>query len=113
MVSSSIDNSPARGFFHDLHSFKDFVAIVIICAPDQFMYEDWRAPDDQLNLDRAFAGLHYGLDLTAKEKGESDRLKKCRQFVQEAYTEYQAKRPREGQAKLEEMEKLLKKFRSQ
>ncbi len=91
--------------FHDLHSFKDFVATVIVCAPDQFIYE--------MDLDQAFTGLRYGLDITAKEKGESPHLEQCRHLVEEAYPEYKAGRIREGRTKLEEMEKLLRKFRSQ
>jgi hypothetical protein len=98
----------ARDFgFHDLHSFKDYVGSVIVCAPDQFPYEDWEAPENQLNLDRAFDGLRYGLQLTAREKGESGLLGDCRRLVEEAYAEYGAGRDREGQAKLEAMEKLL------
>ena len=109
---ASLDNSPARGFFHDLQSFKDFVTIVVVCAPDQFLHEDWRSNDDQMNLERAFASLRYGLDLTAKEKGESPLLTQCRELVEAAYTEYAAGRNREGRAKMQEMEKLLKKLPS-
>lgn len=109
---ASLDNSPARGFFHDFHGFKDFVTIVIVCAPNQFLREDWRAPDDQMNLDRAFAGLHYGLDLTANEKGESPLLAQCRELIDTAYAEYVAGRVREGRIKLQGMEKLLKKLPS-
>ena len=112
MVSPNI-NTPARGGFHDLHSFKDFVTMVVVCAPDQFMHEDWRAADDQLNLDRAFAGLRYGLDLTAKEKGESPLLAQCRELVEAAHADYIAGREREGRAKMQAMEKLLKKLPSQ
>ena len=113
MKSSFRDTSPARGGFTDLHSFKDFVAMVIVCAPDRFMYQDWRSADDQLNLERAFEGLRYGLTSTVEEKGESTVLAKCRELVEAAYVEYRAGRNRLGQGKLEEMEKLLKKLPSQ
>jgi hypothetical protein len=112
MASSSLDKSPARGGFHDLHSFKDFVAMVIVCAPDNFMSQDWRATDDQWNLDRAFAGLRYGLGLTSREKGESAILARCRELVEQSYVEYRAGRDHAGQLKLEEMEKLLKQIPS-
>jgi hypothetical protein len=78
MQAISAVSSPARGFFHDLHSFKDYVAIVIVCAPDRFIPETWRSDDDQLNLERAFAGLRYGLELTAQEKGDFALLSRCR-----------------------------------
>lgn len=85
----------------------DFLGTVIVCAPDQFLYYDWRSPEDQMNLDRAFVGLRYGLDLAAKEKGESPLLAQCRMLVEESYAEYKAGRDHAGQLKLEEVEKLL------
>ena len=87
--------------------------MVIVCAPDQFLHEDWRSADDQLSLERAFAGLRYGLQLGAQEKGESAVVARCRDLVEQAFVEYQAGRNREGQHKLEEMEKLLNKLPSQ
>lgn len=96
--------------FRELHQFKDFLGMVIVCAPDQFFEEDWLTPEDQLNLDRAFVGLRYGLDLAAKEKGESALLARCRTLVEESYGEYKAGRDHAGQLKLEEVEKLLAKL---
>lgn len=113
MASYSIDNDPSRGFFYDLQSFKDYVVLVYSCAPDMFPAEDWRAPEDQMNLDRAFVGLRYGLNLAAKEKGDSSVIAKCSEFVDEAYAEYLAGREFKGQRKLEEVEKLLKNLLSQ
>jgi hypothetical protein len=74
---------------------------------------DFLAPDEQMTLDRAFDGLRYGLDLTAKEKGELPVLETCRRMVEEAYEHYRADRMREGYFKLQEMEKILKKLPSQ
>ena len=109
MASSSPDNANLW-HFQDLHAFKDFLATVIVCAPDQFIYEDWNPPEKQMTLDRAFVGLRYGLDLAAKEKGESDLLARCRALVEESYAEYKAGRDHAGQLKLEEVEKLLAKL---
>ena len=113
MASSSPENDPAYFGFTDLHGFKDFLVAVIVDAPDDFMEMDWLKPEDQMNLDRAFVGLRYGLDLTAKEKGDSEVVAKCRELVEEAYAEYVAGRDMEGQRKLEEMDQLLKKLPSQ
>lgn len=99
--------------FRDLHACKDFVSMVIVCAPDGFFEEDWLAPDEQLNLDRAFVGLRYGLQLTAAEKGESELLATCRGLVDAAYAKYQAGDEVAGQAELEKMEALLKTLPSQ
>jgi hypothetical protein len=99
--------------FHDLHSFKDFVGFVRLCAPDEFPVEDFLPPDEQMTLDRAFDGLRYGLDLTAKEKGELPVLATCRGMVEKAYAHYRAGRMREGFFKLQEMENILKTIPSQ
>lgn len=114
MASSSLDDDKFALYgFSDLQSFKEFVVYVFSCAPDMFPPEDWRAPDDQMNLNRAFDGLRYGLDMTAKEKGKSDVVAKCRVLVDEAYTAYTSGQNMEGQRKLEAVEKLLKRLRSQ
>lgn len=93
--------------FTDLSEFMDYLGFVIVCVPVDFPWEDWRSAEDQMNLDRAFVGLKYGLDLAAKEKGESALLQRCRKLVEESYVEYKAGRDHAGQLKLEEMEKLL------
>ena len=108
MASSSPENDPAYFGFTDLHGFKDFVTEAIVCAPDQFMPMDWLGPDEQMNLERAFVGLRYGLDLTAAEKGESSLLAQCRALVEAAYGDYRAGRDDDGRHKLEELEALLK-----
>ncbi len=99
--------------FEDLHAFKDFIGEVIVCAPDGFIEMDWRTPDEQLNLERAFVGLRYGLQLTAAEKGDSELLATCRELVEAAYAKYQAGDEVAGQAKLEEVESLIKTLPSQ
>ena len=113
-MASSPEKSPEKFFaFKDLHGFKDFVGSVILCAPDMFPVRDWRGPDEQMNLDRAFIGLRYGLKLTAQEKGDSPLLAKCRELVEEAYALYQGGQDHPGQRKLEEMDKLLMTLPSQ
>jgi hypothetical protein len=108
MESYSSPDSEGRYFgFTDLHGFKDFVVEVIAGAPDDFMEMDWLNRDEQLNLDRAFEGLRYGLDLSETEKGTSETIAQCRQLVEESYAEYRAGRDAEGQRRLEEVDRLL------
>ena len=111
-MASSPEIEPRYFGFTDLHGFKDFVGYVILCAPDLFPKQDWRDSDEQMNLDRAFVGLRYGLNLAEKEVGESYRLERCRELVEQAFAEYQAGRDMAGQVKLEEMDQLLRKFPS-
>jgi hypothetical protein len=113
MASSSPEANPAAYFgFKDLHGFKDYVGFVILCTPDEFPIDDWLKPEAQMNLERAFVGLRYGLDVTTAEKGESEVVATCRQLVEEAYAMYQVGHDIEGQKKLEEMDQLLNKLPS-
>src|SRR5262245_54726900 len=113
MKSRSPENDPAYFGFTDLHGFKDFVGYVILCAPELFPEEDWLEPNEQMNLDRSFVGLRYGLQLTAEEKGELPMLPKCRELVEESYQLYKAGDDLAGQKKLEEMQLMLLQLPSQ
>ena len=94
MESSFPESDPTYFSFTDLNGLKDFVAEVIVCAP-----MDWLRPDDQMNLDRAFVGLRYGLDLTEKVQGKSSLLAQCRLLVANAYSDYREGRDHAGQLK--------------
>jgi hypothetical protein len=56
--------------FNGLHSFKDYVVFVRMCAPDQFPAREGVPGEDQWTLDLAFHGLREGLALVVREKGE-------------------------------------------
>lgn len=113
MVLSSPESDPGYFGFTDLHGYKDFVTYVLSCAPDLFPAEDWRKPEEQMNLHRAFVGLRYGLDLVEQEMGDSAVLTNCRELVEEADAAYGAARYEEGLVKLEKVEKLLRKLPTQ
>ena len=66
----------------------------------------------QMNLERAFTGLRYGLDLTAKEINNDSLVVRCRKLVDEAYELFRTGRDLDGQNKLEEVESLLKRIRT-
>ena len=93
--------------FHDLHSFKDFVSFVRLCAPNDFPTEDYLGPDDQWTLERAFEGLHHGLVIAAAEKGALPAFAVCTNLVNEAYRAYRSGNVRDGFRKLQEIENIL------
>ena len=99
--------------FSDLHSFKDYVGFVKLCAPDMFPDREGVGPHEKWTLELAFKGLHLGLDLSVKEKGDRPQFGKSRKLVEAAYEDYRAGRMREGFMKLEEVQKLLRKIPSQ
>ncbi len=98
--------------FSDLHSFKDFVGFVKLCAPDEFPLREGVGPGDQWQLDLAFDGLRLGLRMAVAEKGERDEFTRCESLVEDAYAAYCDGRVRDGFFKLEELQKLLKKVQS-
>jgi hypothetical protein len=56
--------------FNDLHSFKDYVGFIRLCAPDLFPAREGLAPAEQWSLDLAFDNLRQGMDLAEKEQGK-------------------------------------------
>jgi hypothetical protein len=99
--------------FSDLHSFKDYVGFVKLCAPDKFPVEEWASPAEQLTLDLAFEGLRLGLRMAVEEKGEREEFTKGKVLVDHAYAAYRDGRVRDGFFKLEDLEKVLRKVPSQ
>ena len=45
----------------------DFIGYVFVCAPDQFPERDFLEPNEQMNLERAFAELNSSLDSLDQE----------------------------------------------
>ena len=98
---------PRRFGFSDLHSFKDYVTMVLACAPELFFEEDWLPPEEQLDLEKAFEGLEIGYRVVAREVGEIPLLARCRQLTSEALERDRAGQDFEGQQKLEQVELLI------
>lgn len=92
--------------FSDLHSFKDYIGFVQLCAPDEFPSRDGVGAMDQWTLDLAFKGLRLGLQMAAEEKGQRDEFKSGELLVEDAYAAYCDGRVRDGFFKLEELQKL-------
>jgi hypothetical protein len=111
VVSHSPESDPQSYFgYGDISGFIDFVTYVLSCAPELFPKEKWLDPDHQMNLDRAFIGLRYGLTVLANEKVDLGLLEQCRHLIDEAHAEYRAGRDHDGQCRLEEVERVLKKL---
>lgn len=86
----------ARFPFSDLHSFKDYVGFVKICAPDRFPQREGVGLADQWTLDLAFEGLRLGLEMATEEKGEREEFAKGRALVEDAYAACRDGRMRDG-----------------
>ena len=97
----------AKHWCENLGELIDFIALVVLSAPDEFGYRDWLKPEEQLNLDRAFDELRYGLDRAAEEVAQSPAIGTCRAMLEEAYTHYREGRINPGAWKLQEISRLL------
>lgn len=98
--------------FNDVAGFKDFVVYVLSCAPDLFPAENWLKPDEQMNLERAFIGLRYGLEMIERQRGGAVSLIHCRKLVEDAFAAYSSGEDHAGQMRLEQVEEILTKLRS-
>jgi hypothetical protein len=87
-----------------------FIALVVLSAPDEFGNRDWLKPEEQLNLDRAFEELRYGLACVTKKVGELPQIATARVMLEEAYAHYSEGRTNPGAWKLQEMSDLLEKL---
>ena len=103
----------ARFPFSDLHSFKDYVGFVQLSLPNRFPRREGAAASAQWTPDLAFDGLRLGLDMAVQEKGERIEFAESRRLVEEAYNAYKSGDIRSGFAKLEQVQKLLRKVPSQ
>ena len=102
----------ARFPFSDLHSYKDFVVFVAMCAPENFPHREGVDEDAQWSLERAFTGLRFGLGAAIKEKGQKPAFLECSRLIEEAFAAYEQGRSREGASRLREMRKWLQKIPS-
>ena len=93
--------------FNDLHSFKDYVGFVHLCAPDMFPAREGLADDEQWSLCLAFEGLRQGIAQVEEEKGPLPNFPLCRALINQALKHYEAGELREGANALGEVKQLL------
>jgi hypothetical protein len=96
--------------FSDLHSFKDYVAFVRMCAPDNFPQREGVPTELQWSLSLAFKGLREGLAFLPQNQRSSGVYA---QLFDEAYRLYEEGDKKGGFLKLAEAQRVLAKIRSQ
>ena len=98
--------------FNDLHSFKDYVGFVRMCAPELFPAREGVGPEDQWTTKLAFRGLRYGLAMAVEEKGPKPAFFRCAELVDKAEGLYQVGDLRGGFSCLSEVKLLLSGIRT-
>lgn len=66
------------------------IAYVMAYAPDSFPYRDFLAPDQQMNLDRAFEQLRHGVSIAYPGDSFSDRRAPLIAILDESYSAFRA-----------------------
>ena len=73
-----------------LERLYDFIATVVLCAPDRFPKRDYLAEEDQLTLDRAFEELNAGMEFVRKEITDEVELARLQRLLDESLAAYRA-----------------------
>jgi hypothetical protein len=82
----------------------DHIAYVLLYAPDQFPYEDFLAPDEQMTLDRAFEQLHAGVVIAYPEEQFTDKRHELHGILDQSFLAYRNRQDVEGGNLLNEFE---------
>ena len=85
-------------------SFKDFLSLVIVHAPDDFPQEDFLKPHEQLSLDSAFQELSHGLTLMAKSGVSANSVAKLTGLLEKSLDSYRSGDDIAGAHLLQELE---------
>lgn len=72
------------------------IAYTLLYAPDQFPYRDFIAPEDQMNLDRAFEQLHAGVVIAYPEDSFADKRKALHAILDQSLLAYRERRDIDG-----------------
>lgn len=91
----------------DLLGLYDFIAHVLLSAPDDFPVEDYRAPDDQLNLDRAFEELRNGLEFVAVSERDPAFHNRLRAVLDESLAAYRDGERKRGAYRLQDFQDMI------
>ena len=90
-----------------LRRLYNFLAVVVLSAPDRFAREDYLKDEDQLNLDRAFEELFYGMQFVREKIKDETEVTRLRGVLQDSYAAYKAGDAKRGAWLLQDFEKAV------
>jgi hypothetical protein len=93
--------------FTDLHSFKDFVVFVQLCAPDNFPPREGVPHSEQWTLALAQEALEHGLRIAASEGVNESVLSECKGHFDKAFGYYRAANLHDGFKSMESALRIL------
>lgn len=92
---------------HDIDSFYNFIGYVRLTAPDRFPVRDYLKPDQQMNLDRAFAELRNGLQLVDPEVADEKKRAQLSALLEDSLSAYRSSDDIKGAHLLNDFEALI------
>jgi hypothetical protein len=87
----------------DLH---DFLAQVIVCAPDDFIEVDYLSAEDQLDLEKAFGELSRGMTYLAESIADPSQLERLQNLLDRSLAAYREGDSVKGAQLLQDFERL-------
>ena len=85
-------------------TFRDFLSLVIVHAPDDFPTEDFLPPEEQLNLDLAFKELHAGVEILSAKRANSPEKQVLHALLDRSHAMFAEGKEIEGARLLQELE---------
>ncbi len=90
---------------NSVSTFKDFLSLVIVHAPDDFPKEDYLSDDEQLTLESAFSELRAGVELFAKARHlKADDVAELQSLLDVSLKSYRSGGDIEGAHLLQDLE---------
>jgi hypothetical protein len=84
----------------------DFLALVILCASDDFIEVDFLSAEEQLDLEKAFVQLNLGMSYLAETITDPKQLKHLQELLDKSLMEYRQGNDVKGAHLLQDFEQL-------
>lgn len=97
--------------FGRFSEYRNMIGYVVLRAPDEFPFEDYLAPDEQMTLDKAFAQLRRGLPVAYDKIKDKDAIPKAAELLEASYQAYKDGDQRAGAFLLQDFDDLLLELR--
>lgn len=90
--------------YEDLY---DFIALVVVSAPDRFPVEDYLSESEQLNLDRAFDEIIAALPMVSQRISDTNEMSNLREMLNRSFSAFVAGDDKEGVRFLQSFEQEI------
>lgn len=95
----------------DIASLYDFIAYVVVSAPDEFPHEDYLSDDELMTLDQAFAELRNGILFIEADFPGADKARGLTELLNRSLQSYKDGDDIRGGHLLQDFERLVFKGR--